>query len=269
MKIAHLLNESINRNLARYLKSNSSKFEVVGNYNVFIWTNELLRALIKNGAKTNDELSTVVTPGSIGVGIINTRTGDICVGAIDQDYDALWVSNMDVSDFLVNTKNKNLIRLPNRLQNLADLLADYEPPNKNSPFKSDKSGVDAIIDTIKNDDTYYNISEARFIMSKISKMTNVKDVKDFLDNAIQKLKSESSNIPPDTLTFKEFRKRAHSGTIAKYIEVFLERESHLFKEDQEEQNEDIQEKLDKWIDHFNRDFPNLDVQDPLSFDPNY
>jgi len=271
MKIKDLLTENINRNLTRYLKNNSNNFEVINNHYVFIWTNELLRDLIRNGANTNDELSTVVTPGSIGIGIVNGSTGDICVGAIDHDYDALWASNIDVSDFFVDTKNKNLIRLPNKLQNLADLLADYSPSDPSDPFKSSKSGVAAIIDTLKNNDDYSDILKLKPIAREINKMNDVLDVKEFLENSVQDFKNDFSILDAkfdnDTISDEEYKTRRTLKNLIFDIEFFLKHESHLFKESNE-QSEDIKQKLDKWIKSFNRDFPNLDVSSAVEFDPN-
>lgn len=258
MKVTELLQEAVSTKLARLLKSD--QFVPIGNNYVFIWTDDLLRSLLQAGAKSGDELDTLRTPGSIGIGIVNGKTGDVCVGAIDSDFDALWASSMDVSDFFMGSGNKNIIRLPNRLQNLADLLADYDYDDSNQDFKSDKTGVSAIVDHIKNDD---NLDELSPYLNDISKLESVDDVKDYLEDLLNDAKSIRAK--GDDVSYEEYDK-AHAEQLA--IEYFFKHKSHLLHDDEGEVDKDLKSKLDKWTSSFRKDFPGLRAS-AIDFHPDF
>jgi hypothetical protein len=276
MKITELM-ESTDK-LVAYLNKNSEYLQPFGNSYVFLWTDSTLRSMIKAGAKVSDDLSTVTTPGEIGIGIVNAATGHLCVGAIDQDYDALWASSTDVSDFFASTKNKTLIRLPGRLQNLADMLARQSSGD-------DTGGVDAILKYI-DEEGMENID-----VDAIKDMNSGDEVKEYLEyqltnlNNIQKsnedehdrLLNQFDTLVDNNASNEEIMKirqkiRKLSGnnesTIFEIENILKER--HLFtdSDSDEDDTSDVASEIDKWTNNFNRDFPNFDISDAREFDPN-
>lgn len=266
MKITELLAEAKKANISSYLSAQSD-FQQIGNYYVFIWTNNQLKELLKVGVRSSTDLQTVRTPGSAGIGIVDGRTGHICVGAIDHDYEALWASSTDVSDFFVASRNRKLMQLPNRLQNLADLLAELSEQSKDD-FKSDNSGVDAIVDTIKNDDDF---DDSPIDTQKISGMKSVSDVKNYLTS---ELKAVLRKLDKDRVKNLSYEELSDAIQLRKDIEHLLKKKSHLFvdsddtDDDDTEDSGDLESKIDAWTRHFQRDFPNLNLDSAQMLDPN-
>jgi hypothetical protein len=275
MKITHLLEAP--SKLQAFITKNSTHFQQFGDNYVFIWTDEVLAALRRAGTKSNEDIDTVVVPYEIGLGIVNAATGDVCVGAIDPDYDALWASSSDVSDFFVATGNRKLIRLPNRLQNLADLLKKAAEP------ESETGGVDAIVDyideygletvdveAIKNMDS---ASEVRDYLEEErdraqEELDNTKDQKESLLSALDDARTKGAS--PDVR--RSIRKKLetlvgpNSNTVSDIEDIL--KQKHLFVEPGEDSDtSDVDSEIDSWTRNFNRDFPDLDLPDAREFTP--
>ena len=264
--------------LVAYVKKNEGLFQAMGNYYVFLWTDGVLRSLIKSGAKANEELATVTTPGEIGLGIVNITTGDICIGAIDHDYEALWASSTDVSDFFHNSKNRTIMRLPNRLQNLADMFA------RNSSDEN-KGGVDAILDYIEEEGI------ESIDVDTISNMTGGQEVKEYLEDELETAKQNISRVQSEldklmivykTLMKDREGKREDRKIIKNKIDslvgdneskIFdIERilkQDHLFTDSDSDgdDNSNVEQEIDKWSKNFKRDF-DIGLKDAREFDPN-
>ncbi len=276
MKITEMM-ESTTK-LVAYVKKNEGLFQAMGNYYVFLWTDGVLRSLIKSGAKANEELATVTTPGEIGLGIVNITTGDICIGAIDHDYEALWASSTDVSDFFHDSKNRTIMRLPNRLQNLADMFA------RNSSDEN-KGGVDAILDYI-DEEGIESVDT-----NEISNMSSGQEVRDYLEDLLEEPENELERVQPkiDELnklfsTLGADRRRnankmmdisdrineLKEGNDIKIIELEgLLKQDHLFTDSDSDgdDNSNVEQEIDKWSKNFKRDF-DIGLKDAREFDPN-
>lgn len=264
--------------LVAYVKKNEGLFQAMGNYYVFLWTDGVLRSLIKSGAKANEELATVTTPGEIGLGIVNITTGDICIGAIDHDYEALWASSTDVSDFFHDSKNRTIMRLPNRLQNLADMFARQNEGDE-------EGGVDAIIDYIE-EQGWENIDTAA-----IQNMKSGQEVKDYLIDQLENATSELERVKPEINSLMDkLREYAHNkkkyqkeirqvmndvnelkgsnGLIVLEIKDVL-KQDHLFTDidSDGDDNSNVEQEIDKWSKNFKRDF-DIGLKDAREFDPN-
>lgn len=278
MKISHLLEAP--SPLQAFISKNIDQFQQVGNAYLFIWTNELLKALIKAGANANRDLKTVTVPNEIGLGIVNPMSGDICVGAIDDGYDALWAASDDVSDFFAATRNRKLIRLPNRLQNLADLLKQAAEP------EAATGGVDGIVEYIE-EEGWSDID-----VDAIKSMDSVDEVKDYLEDQLASAKQHLDGVKPkidelmdhyDQLngaSNKAARQKILSQvesledgkhSIVTQAEDILD-QHHLFKvtdttgiDQSDDSDSDTEAAIDKWTRSFNRDFPDLDLRDAREF----
>lgn len=276
MKIQHLLEAP--SKLQAFISKNSTHFQQFGDIYVFIWTDQVLAALRRAGIKSNEDIDTVVTPHEIGLGIVNSVTGEVCIGAIDPDYDALWAASADVSDFFVATKNKKLIRLPNRLQNLADMLKRSAQP------EAQEGGVDAIVDYINE----YGIESLD--TQAIQNMNSAAEVRDYLeserDNAQQELDKLSSKKEELLTSLDNARANGASSEERRVIRKKLEsmigpkssiitdiedilKQKHLFVEptDSDDGSSDADAEIDSWTKNFNRDFPDLDLPDAREFAP--
>jgi hypothetical protein len=274
MKITEMM-ESTTK-LVAYVKKNEGLFQAMGNYYVFLWTDGILRSLIKSGAKANEELATVTTPGEIGLGIVNITTGDICIGAIDHDYEALWASSTDVSDFFHDSKNRTIMRLPNRLQNLADMFARQNEGGE-------EGGVDAILRYI-DDEGYQSID-----INTIENMSSGGEVKlylqDELDSAINHIEGVQEEIDDLNAEAKKYLKTGQdkkayelldqvegllgdSVSLKNEIEDVL-KQDHLFtdSDSDEEDNSNVEDEITKWSNNFKRDF-DIGLKDAREFDPN-
>lgn len=260
--------------LSAYLRKNSHHFQTFGDIYVFIWTDKVLSVLMKAGVKSNSDLRGVSTPGEIGLGIINSTTGDICVGAIDNDYDALWASSTDVSDFFVATGNRKLIRLPNRLQNLADMLKRAAEPVQ-------EGGVDAIADYVEDNELEHVDAQA------IRGMESVDEVKSYLEDERDKAEEELAKVDDERKELLSHAKELlRSGNkngareLTKKVDVLcgdntsikidinhLLKQKHLFVDSEDGEDGDVQDEIDDWTKNFQRDFPDLDIDDAREFSP--
>jgi hypothetical protein len=304
MKFSDILLEAADPKLLQYLSGNKDYYKVGPDY-VFIWTNSRLRELLQNGARMGDAgLGTVATPvkTSDGLGIVSVRTGDVCVGAIDRDYVARWVSsvpNGDPARFFKTIQSRKIRELPTKLQDLGDYYK--EESEKGDPTRVTSSGVQKIIDTIQSNDDYENLRD-EFDMSEFENMSP-SEVKTHLEETIRKMKhrekilrkqvkkindiihakiDELSDEELDRLLEKE---KSMGGDellgmafMIKEIEGLLKREANLFindtkekekEEDEDEINDtDTENKIDLWMEEFESDFPGLVVRDAYQFDPN-
>jgi hypothetical protein len=276
MKITEMM-ESTTK-LVAYVKKNEGLFQAMGNYYVFLWTDGVLRSLIKSGAKANEELATVTTPGEIGLGIVNITTGDICIGAIDHDYEALWASSTDVSDFFHNSKNRTIMRLPNRLQNLADMFARQNEGGE-------EGGVDAIIDYIEEEGI------ESIDVDTIGNMASGQEVKEYLEELLERAEGElervNSKVDELMTVFKTLANDKHKNKdkmrnimnkvremegnnkdIVNDVTILL-KQDHLFTDSDSDgdDNSNVEQEIDKWSNNFKRDF-DIGLKDAREFDPN-
>jgi hypothetical protein len=275
MKIQHLLEAP--SKLQAFITKNSTHFQQFGDNYVFIWTDEVLAALRRAGIKINEDIDTVVVPYEIGLGIVNAVTGNVCVGAIDPDYDALWASSDDVSDFFAATKNKKLIRLPNRLQNLADMIKRASQPEEQA------GGVDAIVDYIEE----YGIESLD--VEAIKNMDSADEVRDYLESERDKAQAELDQMKDQKESLlsalDDARSKESSNEVRRSIRKKLEalvgpnsntvsdiddilKQKHLFVEPGDnDEDSDVGAEIDSWTRNFNRDFPDLDLPDAREFAP--
>ena len=306
MKFGDILREDANVQLLHYVSSNNDFYDVGGNF-VFLWTNRTLRNLIKNGANPGTDLGSISTPSKnqVGIGILNINTSDVCVGAIDHDYTALWVSSMDdVRLFFRQIRNKKITGLPTRLQNLAELLSTEDEEDEEESITG--SSVKKILDKINKDDRYEGIKDNADIIPGTLELDGMKgnEVRAHFEEIVRKLKSREKILDSQIkkiddiirekgrqMSEKEidalFDKRDSMGGleargIRNFIDdmnSFLKREKDLFIDDDEDDQEDdnlpieaetdnTELKIDIWTDEFKADFPTLPLEDARQFDPN-
>jgi hypothetical protein len=186
MKFSDVLLEAADPKLLQYLSGNKDYYKVGPDY-VFIWTNSRLRELLKNGARMGDSgLGTVATPvkTSDGLGVVSVRTGDVCVGAIDRDYVARWVSSVpdgDPARFFKTIQSRKIRELPTKLQDLGDYYK--QESEKGDSTRVTSTGVQKIIDTIDTNDDYENLRDG-FDMSEFENMSP-SEVKTHLEEIFQ------------------------------------------------------------------------------------
>lgn len=272
MKIQHLLEAP--SKLQAFISKNSGHFQQFGDVYVFLWTDDVLAMLTRMGAKTSDEFDGVQVPNELGLGLVNAVTGEICVGAIDSDYDALWAASQDVSDFFVNTKNRKLIRLPNRLQNLADMLKQAADP-------AQAGGVDAIVDYIDE----YGIETVDVQAIKNMETTDevrqyLEDLRDEAQGALDEVKEKQSELVAKAkkllaagdkdgaraLSSQSREIRGNNGYIVKDAEDIL-KQKHLFTDQEATDTSEVDDNINTWTQNFLRDFPDLDLGDAREFAP--
>lgn len=279
MKISHLLEAT--SPLQAFISQHIDQFQQVGNSYLFIWTDDLLKSLIKAGVKANRDLKTVSVPNEIGLGIVNPTTGAICVGAIDDGYEALWASSDDVSDFFAATRNRKLIQLPNRLQNLADMLKRAAEP------EAATGGVDGIVEYIEEEGI------ESLDVDAIKAMDSVDEVRDYLETIrdeeqakLDSTKEERAEIVAKAKALLKSGDKKGAKALTSQIreltsdvnitaihnaEDILD-QHHLFRskgtdgiDSDLEDNDDAERDIDKWTRSFNRDFPDLDLTDAREF----
>jgi hypothetical protein len=306
MKFGDILREDVNVQLLHYVRGNEDFYEVGGNF-VFLWTNKTLRGLIKNGAKPGTELGSISTPSKnqIGIGILNINTSDVCVGAIDRDYTALWVSSAaDVRLFFRQIKNKKVSGLPTRLQNLAELLSTEDEEDQEESVTG--SSVKKILDKIDRDDQYEGIKDNADIIPGTLDLDGMKgdEVRSHFEEVIKKIKHRESILKKQVQKITDIikakgkqlsrdeiidliNKQNNMGgyelrgirSFIRDMELFLKRERDLFIDDEEDDIEDdnlpieaetdnTELKIDIWTDEFLADFPTLPLEDARQFDPN-
>lgn len=272
MKIQHLLEAP--SKLQAFVTKNGTSFQKFGDVQVFLWTDQILAALIKAGAKTNEDLNEVSVPNEMGLGLVNVATGEVCVGAIDIDYDALWASSQDVSDFFVATKNKTLIRLPNRLQNLADLLKEAANPEE-------AGGVDAIIDYIEeNGIENVDVGAIKGMNSADEVKSYLEDQRDSAQEALNSVEKEQDDLTEQAKKFWKMGNKSEAAKIMKKIKelsgsndsiVFdiedILKQRHLFSDQSGTDTSAVDADIKKWVTSFNRDFPDLDLSDARELAP--
>jgi hypothetical protein len=306
MKFGDILREDANVQLLHYVRDNEDFYEVGGNF-VFLWTNKTLRGLIKNGAKPGTELGSISTPSKnqIGIGILNINTSDVCVGAIDHDYTALWVSSAaDVRLFFRQIKNKKVSGLPTRLQNLAELLSTEDEEDEEESVTG--SSVKKILDKIDRDDQYEGIKNEAYLIPGTLDLDGMKgdEVRAHFEEVLIKIKSREKILEKQVQQIMNIMKEK-SGQLSKDeirslikkkneiggnelagllnlhddLKHFLKRERDLFIDDEEDDIEDdnlpieaetdnTELKIDVWTDEFLADFPTLPLEDARQFDPN-
>jgi hypothetical protein len=306
MKFGDILREDVNVELLHYVRDNEDFYEVGGNF-VFLWTNKTLRGLIKNGAKPGTELGSISTPSKnqIGIGILNINTSDVCVGAIDNDYTALWVSSAaDVRLFFRQIKNKKVAGLPTRLQNLAELLSTESEEDEEESVTG--SSVKKILDKINKDDQYEGIKDNSDIIPGTLDLDGMKgdEVRAHFEEIIKKLKSRALTLKKQVQKIEDvITKNQNSMSDEEILSLmkksndiggyelrgirdfiddmtnFIKRERDLFIDDEEDDIEDdnlpieaetdnTELKIDVWTDEFLADFPTLPLEDARQFDPN-
>jgi hypothetical protein len=300
MKFSDVLLEAADPKLLQYLSDNKDYYNVGPDY-VFIWTNSRLRELLKNGARMgNAGLGTVTTPvkTSDGLGIVSVRTGDVCVGAIDKDYTARWVSSIDDPvRFFKSIQSRKVRDLPTKLQDLADYYSSES--EKNDSTRVTSSGVQKILDTIDTNDDYENL-RGEYSISDFENMSP-SEVKTEFEETVRKMKhkekilrkqvkkimdivkEKEAQLSDDEIDSLLDKADAIGGDEIRYItfvlndmERFLKREANLFINDTKEKEEDEEEindtdtdnKIDLWMEDFESDFPGLEVRDSHQFDPN-
>jgi hypothetical protein len=297
MNIKEIITEAVDRELLKQL-NNSQLFSKQGDSYVFIWTNKTLRTLLRNPAfksAQDSDLGTVSTPGSAhGIGIIHIPTNSICVGAIDNDYTALWTSSEDVNDFFRKVKSPKIRSLLNRLEDLAMDLEAYNDAGgeEDTGSKITSKGVQRILDTINADDSDYSaipqeyldiedmsVEEARKHLEsalKVLKKTAATNQKQ-IDVLLSIFRNSSSTKEKKTEIAKKLNDFPTYDSEIESLQDFLRNEKQLFTdiEDTESEQsdtsdtdmEELENTLYEWARNFERDFPDLDVS-PFEFDPN-
>jgi hypothetical protein len=302
MKFSDVLLEAADPKLLKYLSGNSDYYKVGPDY-VFIWTNNRLRELLKNGARMGDAgLGTVTTPvkTSDGLGVVSVRTGDVCVGAVDRDYVARWISSVpdgDPARFFKTIQSHKIRELPTKLQDLGDYYSSES--EKGDSTKVTSKGVQKIIDTINTNDDYENLRDESEILD-IEDMSP-SEAKSHFEEMIRKMKHREKILEKqvkkindiihakmDSLSDEELdrlldQKKKMGGSELRYIswvmnelERFIKREANLFIDDAKEKADDEEEindtdtdnKIDLWIEEFETNFPGLEIRDAFQFDPN-
>ena len=307
MKFSDVLLEAADPKLLKYLSGNSDYYKVGPDY-VFIWTNNRLRELLKNGARMGDAgLGTVATPvkTSDGLGVVSVRTGDVCVGAIDRDYVARWVSSVpdgDPARFFKTIQSNKIRELPTKLQDLGDYYS--EESDRGDSTKVTSKGVQKIIDTIEqSDENYSSITDNSDLLPGILDLDGMtpSEVKKHFEDGIKKLKHREKilekqvskvmdvirngqgKLSKDEIKALLKQKKEMGGNDLHYISMFvsdmerlLKREANLFIDDAKEKADDEEEindtdtdnKIDLWIEEFETNFPGLEIRDAFQFDPN-
>lgn len=302
MKFSDVLLEAADPKLLKYLSGNSDYYKVGPDY-VFIWTNARLRELLKNGARMGDAgLGTVTTPvkTSDGLGVVSVRTGDVCVGAVDRDYVARWVSSVpdgDPARFFRTIQSSKIRELPTKLQDLGDYYSSES--EKSDPNRVTSKGVQKIIDTIQTNDDYENLRDETEILDIEDKSPS--EAKTHFEETIRKMKHREKILEKqvkkindiihakmDSLSDEELdrlldQKKKMGGSELRYIswvmnelQLFIKREANLFIDDTEEKADDEEEindtdtdnKIDLWMEEFETNFPGLEIRDSHQFDPN-
>ena len=302
MKFSDVLLEAADQKLLKYLSGNSDYYKVGPDY-VFIWTNARLWELLKNGARMGDAgLGTVTTPvkTSDGLGIVSVRTGDVCVGAVDRDYVARWISSVpdgDPARFFKTIQSSKIRELPTKLQDLGDYYSSES--EKGDPDRVTSKGVQKIIDTINTNDDYENLRDELEILDIEDKSPS--EARTHFEEAIRKMKHREKILEKqvkkindiihakmDSLSDEELdrlldQKKKMGGSelrniswVMNDLERFIKREANLFIDDTEEKADDEEEindtdtdnKIDLWMEEFETNFPGLEIRDSHQFDPN-
>jgi hypothetical protein len=302
MKFSDVLLEAADPKLLKYLSGNSDYYKVGPDY-VFIWTNARLRELLKNGARMGDAgLGTVTTPvkTSDGLGVVSVRTGDVCVGAVDRDYVARWVSSVpdgDPARFFRTIQSSKIRELPTKLQDLGDYYSSES--EKGDSTKVTSKGVQKIIDTIQSNDDYEYLKDELEILD-IEDMSP-SEVKSHFEETVRKMKhrekilrkqvkkimdivkEKEAQLSDDEIDSLLDRADAIGGRevsgitlVVNDLERFIKREANLFIDDTEEKADDEEEindtdtdnKIDLWMEEFETNFPGLEIRDSHQFDPN-
>jgi hypothetical protein len=302
MKFSDVLLEAADPKLLKYLSGNSDYYKVGPDY-VFIWTNARLWELLKNGARMGDAgLGTVTTPvkTSDGLGVVSVRTGDVCVGAVDRDYVARWVSSVpdgDPARFFRTIQSSKIRELPTKLQDLGDYYSSES--EKGDSTKVTSKGIQKIIDTINTNDDYEFLRDDSEILD-IEDMSP-SEAKSHFEEAIRKMKHREKILQKqvkkimdimrekeDQLSDEEIldlgrQAKRMGGTeirgislVVNDLERFIKREANLFIDDTEEKADDEEEindtdtdnKIDLWMEEFETNFPGLEIRDSHQFDPN-
>ena len=307
MKFSDVLLEAADPKLLKYLSGNSDYYKVGPDY-VFIWTNARLRELLKNGARMGDAgLGTVTTPvkTSDGLGVVSVRTGDVCVGAVDRDYVARWVSSVpdgDPARFFRTIQSSKIRELPTKLQDLGDYYSSES--EKSDPNRVTSKGVQKILDTIaQSDENYSSITDNSDLLPGILDIDDMSpsEVKTHFEDGIKKLKHKEKILEKqvkkihDIIREKEAqlsddeidslldkadaigeRDLHYISMFVKDMQRFIKREANLFIDDTEEKADDEEEindtdtdnKIDLWMEEFETNFPGLEIRDSHQFDPN-
>jgi len=228
MKIGHLLLEATSPKLLKIVKG--PDYDNVGPYYVFLWQQQYIKQLVAAGAKTGGGVTGARPESEYGLGIVDVRTGDICVGGIvneDGELKAYWTSTTDdpkiFFDRVQQDGIKKIRNFPSRLQYLADRFQILQDNNEDDDKKEiTSSGVQKIIDTLQSEE-YDRIPSSFYEFDTDSVIA----AKDFIEENLSKLKHQIY------LTKKRTSK----------IETILNDESLTSKMSEEE--------IDKLVDQYN------------------
>lgn len=191
MKIGHLLLEATSPKLLKVVKG--PDYDNVGPYYVFLWQPGYIKRLVAAGAKTGGGVAAAKPSGEYGLGIVDVRTGDICVGGIvdeDGELKAYWTSTTDdpkiFFDRVQQDGIKKIRNFPSRLQYLADrfqILKDGDEDNEDKEVIS--SGVQKIIDILQSNEDYDRIANSFEFNTD-----DVVEAKNHLEDSLKKIKSQ-------------------------------------------------------------------------------
>lgn len=190
MKITQLLIEANSPKLLKLVKG--PDYDNVGPYYVFLWQPDFIKNLIAAGAKRKGGVSGARLSSDYGLGIVDVRTGDICVGGIvddDGELKAYWTSTTDdPKEFFDRVQQdgiKKIRNFPSRLQYLADRFKVLKNDADEDGEEVTSSGVQKIIDTLKSDEDYYKLANSFEFDTD-----DVVEAKKHLEDSLRKMKLE-------------------------------------------------------------------------------